>query len=80
MESYVVRIYRRRSGKNKQLVGIVETPRHGRPQAFDTFEGLWDILGGVGDPAPKESATVPAKGASAQQNQPPSKHSSRKSA
>ncbi len=46
VESYVVRIYRRRSGKERQLVGVLEGPRLVGSQAFSSVEELWEILEG----------------------------------
>ena len=44
MESYVVRIYRCRSGAKRQLVGLVEAPRLAGSQGFTSVEQLWEIL------------------------------------
>lgn len=46
MESYVVRVYRRRSGAKRQLVGVLEGPRLVGAQAFSSVEELWEILAG----------------------------------
>ena len=46
MESYVVRVYRRRSGAKRQLVGVLEGPRLVGSQAFSSVEELWEILSG----------------------------------
>jgi hypothetical protein len=46
VESYVVRVYRRRSGTNPQLAGVVEGPRLVGSQAFSSVEQLWEILVG----------------------------------
>ena len=48
MESYVVRVYRRRDGKMRQLVGVLEGPRLVGAQAFSSVEELWEILEGRG--------------------------------
>jgi hypothetical protein len=48
MESYVVRVYRRGSGKNRQLVGVLEGTRLVEAQAFSSVEELWAILEGRG--------------------------------
>ena len=48
MESYVVRVYRRRSGAKRQLVGVLEGPRLVGSQAFSSVEELWEILEGRG--------------------------------
>ena len=48
MESYVVRIYRCRSGAKRQLVGVLEGPRLVGAQAFSSVEELWEILEGRG--------------------------------
>lgn len=44
IESYVVRVYRRRSGAKRQLVGVLEGPRLVGAQAFSSIEELWEIL------------------------------------
>ena len=44
MESYVVRIYRCRSGAKRQLVGLVEAPRLPVSLGFTSIEQLWEIL------------------------------------
>lgn len=44
IESYVVRIYRCRSGAKRQLVGLVEAPRLAGSQGFTSVEQLWQIL------------------------------------
>ena len=44
MESYVVRVYRRKSGVKRQLVGVVEAPQLAGSQGFTSVEQLWDIL------------------------------------
>ena len=46
MESYVVRIYRCRSGAKRQLVGVLEGSRLVGAQAFSSVEELWEILAG----------------------------------
>ena len=48
MESYVVRVYRRRSGAKRQLVGVLEGSRLVGAQAFSNVEELWEILEGRG--------------------------------
>ena len=48
MESYVVRVYRRRSGTKRELVGVLEGPRLVGAQAFSSVEELWEILEGRG--------------------------------
>ena len=48
MESYVVRVYRRRGGAKRQLVGVLEGPRLVEAQAFSSVEELWAILEGRG--------------------------------
>ena len=48
MESYVVRIYRCRSGAKRQLVGVLEGSRLVEAQAFSSVEELWEILEGRG--------------------------------
>ena len=52
MESYVVRVYRRRNGKTRQLVGVLEGPRLVGSQAFSSVEELWEILEGRGSGHP----------------------------
>lgn len=44
MDSYIVRIYRRASGKSRILVGTVEVAGTGGRRAFSTPEELWEIL------------------------------------
>ena len=44
MESYVVRVYRCRSGAKRQLVGVLEGSRLVGAQAFSSVEELWKIL------------------------------------
>ena len=53
VESYVVRVYRHRSGSKRQLVGVLEGPRLIEAQAFSSVEELWEILEGrsLGHPA-----------------------------
>jgi hypothetical protein len=53
VESYVVRVYRRRSGEKRELVGVLEGPRLVGSQAFSSVEELWAILEGrgLGQPA-----------------------------
>ena len=53
VESYVVRVYRQRSGAKRQLVGVLEGPRLVGAQTFSSVEELWEILEGrsLGHPA-----------------------------
>lgn len=53
VESYVVRVYRRRGGTKQQLVGVLEGPQLVGAQAFSSVEELWEILEGrgLGQPA-----------------------------
>ena len=44
VESYVVRIYRCRSGAKRQLVGLIEAPQLAGSQGFTSLEQLWEIL------------------------------------
>ena len=44
VESYVVRVYRRRGGTKRQLVGVLEGPGLVGAQAFASVEELWEIL------------------------------------
>ena len=44
VESYVVRVYRRRGGTKRQLVGVLEGSRLVGAQAFSSVEELWKIL------------------------------------
>lgn len=44
VESYVVRVYRRRGGTKRQLVGVLEGPRLVGAQAFSSVDELWDLL------------------------------------
>ena len=48
VESYVVRVYRRRSGAKRLWVGMLEGPRLVGAQAFSSVEELWEILEGRG--------------------------------
>ena len=44
MDSYIIRIYRRKGRKSRILVGTVETAGIRRKIAFSTIEELWEIL------------------------------------
>lgn len=55
MESYVVRVYRRRSGAKRQLVGVLEGSRLVGAQAFSSVEELWEILEGRGSGQPAKA-------------------------
>jgi hypothetical protein len=44
VESYIVRIYRRRPGRGRLLVGVVERPGGDRKAAFSSLDELWRIL------------------------------------
>ena len=44
MDSYVVRIYRRKGKKSRILIGTVEAAGSGRKMAFSNIEELWEIL------------------------------------
>jgi hypothetical protein len=46
VESYVVRVYRRRSATNPQLAAVVEGSRLSGAQAFSNLKELWEILEG----------------------------------
>ena len=48
VESYVVRVYRRRSGDKRQLIGVLEGPGLVGVQAFSSVEQLWEIFVGRG--------------------------------
>ena len=62
VESYVVRVYRRGSGKTRELVGVLEGPRLVGAQAFSSVEELWEILS---DGTSVTSANAPVKRANA---------------
>jgi hypothetical protein len=55
VESYVVRVYRRQSGKKRQLVGVLEGPQLDGSQAFSSVEELWEILEGLGSGHPAKA-------------------------
>jgi hypothetical protein len=44
VESYVVRIYRRRRHRPQDFVGIVEAEGEAEPRGFRSAEELWNIL------------------------------------
>jgi hypothetical protein len=44
IESYIVRIYRRRPGRGRLLIGVVERPGGDRRSAFSSLDELWRIL------------------------------------
>ncbi|HTT39013.1 MAG TPA: hypothetical protein VMH32_15250 [Burkholderiales bacterium] len=43
-QTYVVRVYQRNGGPNRELAGVVEIVHNGRRLRFDTFAQLRDIL------------------------------------
>lgn len=57
LESYVVRVYRCRTGKHHGLVGVIETPKRAGPQAFTSIEQLWDILSASAPRRPRGAGT-----------------------
>ena len=44
IESYIVRIYRRRPGRGRLLIGVVEQVGRDRRTAFGSADELWRIL------------------------------------
>jgi hypothetical protein len=59
IESYIVRIYRRRSGRRRVLIGVVEQVGRDRRSAFGSLDELWRILTGS---RAVPSGGIPAKG------------------
>ncbi len=47
MDSYLVRIYRRKGDNPRLLVGVVEEPGSNGKKAFQNLYELWDILNPV---------------------------------
>lgn len=56
IESYIVRIYRRR--EEPEVTGMVEFPERDASQPFHSFEELRGILGGVRRGKPKRTKKV----------------------
>jgi hypothetical protein len=62
IESYIVRIYRRRPGRERVLIGVVEHVGRDRRSAFGSADELWQIL--------TASRAVPSAGISAKRRRP----------
>ena len=54
IESYIVRIYRRKETATHALVGVVEEVEDGEKKPFTTLEELWKIL----NPVKREPGTI----------------------
>ena len=54
MENYIIRIYRRKKEKPRQIVGIVEEVGVKGKKAFTNYDELWEILSTPKDEKPKK--------------------------